>query len=89
MRPVRCLRGLFALLVIGLGAGCDVSPDQAARDVCTAFCDCAVTPGLVEQCVVEGCLPDLPPVSDACLQCVYMNSASCTDLFADCSALCQ
>lgn len=86
MRLVGCARGV--LVLIGLLAGCDISEQQKARDVCTAVCNCAVSPSQVEECIVEDCLPDLPPVSDPCLQCVYENSQMCSDLFDDCTDFC-
>ena len=69
--------------------GCfESSPAQNARTVCTAYCDCLVTPPMVEECIVDDCVPDIPPVSDECLQCVYMNSQTCSTLFDDCTDLC-
>lgn len=87
MRLVGCQRGLFVLLFAL--AGCwEVSAEQRARDVCTAYCDCFVAPSQVEECIVEDCLPDIPPVSDPCLDCVYANSQMCGPLFDDCTDLC-
>jgi hypothetical protein len=80
-------RGLIVLASVL--AGCfEANPLQKARDVCTAYCDCIVSPAMVEQCIVDDCLPDIPPVSDPCLQCVYTNSQTCSTLFDECTDLC-
>jgi hypothetical protein len=87
MRRVDCRRGLV-VVVLGMLAGCfEITPEQKARDVCTAFCDCLV-PTNADRCVTEQCLPQLPPVSDPCLNCVYANSQQCGDLVDQCSNLC-
>jgi hypothetical protein len=76
-------------IVSGLVSGCfAIPPEQKARDVCTAYCDCLVAPTRVEACVVEDCLPAIQPVSDPCLDCVYASSQTCSMLFDDCTALC-
>ena len=77
------------LALLALFAGCHMSPEQREHDVCTAFCDCVVTPGMVDKCITDDCVPQLQTtVSDACLDCVYMNSQTCTTLFNDCSDMC-
>jgi hypothetical protein len=77
------------LVLACLLAGCfETTPAQDARTVCTAYCDCLVAPSMVEQCIVDDCLPDIPPVTDPCLQCVYEKSQTCSMLFDDCSDLC-
>ena len=90
MRLVGSERRLIALVAVGaLSAGCfEESPQQRARAVCNAYCECVVTAGMVEQCVVDECLPVLPPVSDECLDCVIANSQACTALDAQCTDLC-
>jgi hypothetical protein len=78
---------LLSLLAV---AGCEITPEQRARDVCNALCACVVpgSPSAVERCVVNDCLPDIPPVSDPCVECVYTNSQRCGDLLDECIALC-
>jgi len=76
-------------LVLLLLAGCaGDSTEQRARTVCTAYCDCFVTAGGVDACV-EDCIPDIPPVSDECLQCVYESSQTCATLDEQCTDLCS
>jgi hypothetical protein len=85
---VECRRGLVAV-VISLVAGCfTIPPEQKARDVCTAFCDCFAPATQLESCIVDDCLPDIPPVSDPCLDCVYANSQMCGELVNQCLDLC-
>lgn len=70
-------------------SGCfESSPFQDAETVATAYCNCLVTPSMLDGCV-EDILDDLPPVSDACLDCVFQNSQTCSTLFNDCTALCD
>lgn len=90
MRLVGCMRELIALVAIGVSStACfEESPQQRARAVCNAFCECAVTAGQVEQCVAEQCLPIVPPVSDECMDCVVANSQTCGALDSQCTDLC-
>jgi hypothetical protein len=82
-------RGLFVLVASSLLVGCfEETSEQRSRAVCNAYCECFVTAGEVQQCVVEECLPDLPPVSDECLDCVISNSQTCTALGAQCTDTC-
>jgi len=82
-------RGLVALVALGTLASCfEADPQQSARAVCTAYCECVVTAGQVEMCITDDCLPILPPVSDECLDCVTANSNSCTSLDAQCTDIC-
>lgn len=77
--------------VIGLLlAGCETSPEQEQANVCTVFCGCAAGPlqSQVDSCIVDDCMPDIPPVTDACLQCVDASSQQCGELFDDCLDLC-
>ena len=77
---------MVAGLLLG---GCNQSQEQRQRDVCMAVCDCVEnTPSAVEACIVDDCLPVLPPVSDACLECVYLNSQSCGVLLDECEDPC-
>ena len=78
------------VFVVGLAlAACTRTPDEERRDVCNAFCDCATTgPATLEQCIVNDCFPELPTASEPCLQCVYTNSARCSELFDDCMDTC-
>lgn len=69
-------------------AGCTNSPAQNARTVCTAYCECFVPAASVEACIVDDCLPDIPPVSDPCLDCVYENSQMCSALTDECTDVC-
>ena len=69
--------------------GCfENSPVQDAEAVATAYCNCLVSPALVDACV-EDVLPEISPVSDACLTCVYQNSQMCSTLIDDCTDLCD
>jgi hypothetical protein len=84
MSPMR----LVVVSIVGLLlAACEVSPEQRARDVCTAACDCVeTTPSKVELCVTM-CIAQAPAmIPDACLDCVYQYSQSCTNLFQQCFA---
>jgi hypothetical protein len=70
-------------------AGCaGQSSEDRSRTVCTAFCECFTTAGEVDACV-DDCVPDLPDVSDDCLQCVYANSQTCSVLENDCLPECD
>ena len=79
------------LLVAGLLVGCQQPPGEKAQDVCDAYCDC-VAPGALpsqfDECVQQQCLPQLPPVSDDCLNCVFEHDQVCADLEQDCTTSC-
>lgn len=78
----------FIVLVLALAA-CTVPPEQRARDVCTAVCNCLeVGTPQINTCITD-CIPDIGNVSDDCLTCVYENSQSCSALFQDCEQLCS
>ncbi len=80
---------LLCVCVVALVAACDTPPEQQRRDVCTAFCDCGTsTPGTLESCITDQCLPQVPSVSDDCLTCVYTYSQTCGELVNQCSATC-
>ena len=86
---IGCQGGLVALVAMSLLVGCfEETAGQRARAVCDAYCECYVTAGEVEQCVAEECLPDLPPVSDECIDCVISNSQTCTALGSQCTDMC-
>ena len=71
--------------------GCTQPPAEKAHDVCQAYCACVdpgAIPSVVDRCVVEQCLPDLPPVSDECLDCVFAHDQVCPELLDQCSDLC-
>ena len=88
MRLVGCIGGLV-LVAIGLAAGClQANPQNRRETVCTAYCECFIGGGGVEECVQEDCLPDLPPVSDDCYDCVVANASSCSTLDAQCTDIC-
>ncbi len=79
------------LLVAGLLAGCHQTPQEKSQDVCDAYCDCVnpgAPPAVFDQCVAQQCLPQLPPVTDQCLNCVFAHDQVCTDLYAQCTNLC-
>lgn len=83
------LVGWLSVVALGSLAGCfEETPEQRARAVCNAYCECLVSAGEVEQCVVESCLPEIPPVTDACLDCVVQNSQMCGALEAQCTDVC-
>lgn len=90
MRLVGCHRELIALVAVGvMSTACfEESPQQRATAVCTEFCECFVSAGQVEQCVTEQCLPQIPPVSDECMDCVVTNAQACGALDDQCSDLC-
>jgi hypothetical protein len=79
------------LLVLGLLVGCHQPPEEKAEDVCDAYCDCVhpgALPAQFDECVQQQCLPQLPPVSDACLDCVFEHDQVCTDLLSQCTNSC-
>lgn len=84
------MRLVVVSFVVLLAAACDVSPEQASRDVCTAICECETNglPSQVEGCV-DTCMPIFPDVSDECLTCVYTYSQSCSDLERECEDACD
>jgi hypothetical protein len=87
MRLVGRSRMLW-LVAVGLWTGCfEAAPENRAQTVCTEYCECFADPGEVDECIVE-CVPDIPPVSDECLDCVLANSNSCPALEAQCTDLC-
>ena len=77
----------WVLLLVLVGCA-DDDPLLRARTVCTAYCDCSASPGAVDACI-DDCVPDIPAVSDDCLQCVYANSQTCAALQSECTALCS
>jgi len=82
---------LVVVSFIGLWAtACDPSPEQEARDVCTAVCQCqSASPAQVDACTAE-CVSEVPtPLPDGCIDCIYQYSQSCADLSARCSDVCQ
>lgn len=84
---------LVVVSFIGLlAAACDPSPEQQARDLCNAVCDCtSASPAMVAACVDE-CVVDIPAtLPDDCVQCIYQYSQTCGDLFEQCidSDLCD
>lgn len=66
----------------------DNSPVQDAEAVATAYCNCLVSPSMVDACI-DDIIPDITPVSDECLDCVYQNSQTCSTLINDCTDLCD
>ena len=83
------MRLVVAALLVG-GLGCTPDPEQARRDVCTAFCRCVTSglPSQVERCVTDQCLPEIPTVPDGCLECVDLESQTCLALVDQCSNTC-
>jgi len=83
------MRGLVFALVL---AGCAQSDAEKAEAVCTTFCDCETgggLPSVVEQCVMNDCLPALrEPVSDLCTSCVHSYESTCTALETMCINSC-
>lgn len=77
-------------LVVAWLAGCHLTPQQEAEDVCTAYCKCAAPnfPGEQRTCIEQQCLPQLPPVKPECLDCVFSHDQTCTDLATQCDSLC-
>ena len=80
----------IAVVMLALGvAACTVPPEQRARDVCTAGCNCTETGTANVNTCIDECIPTLTNVSDECLNCVYENSATCSKLVSDCEDLCK
>ena len=81
---------LVVVSIIGLLAACNTPPEQEARDLCTALCNCmTASPTLRDECVAE-CIPDVPAMlPDDCINCIYQYSQSCSDLEAHCEAACD
>jgi len=79
------MRGSIAAVVpllIALAAGCEETPELAAREICDAVCDCtAPLPTQHEECATE-CLGQISAISfpDECLDCAY--EAACHELEA-------
>jgi len=88
MRFVGSQRGW--LVLAGLLTGCffDNSPVQDAEAVATAYWICIVSPAMVDACI-DDIVPDITPVSDECLTCVFQNSQMCSTLINDCTDLCE
>ena len=86
------LLGMSTVAAIALALGlvaCTVPPEQRARDVATAYCNCVeVGHSAVDKCI-EMLIPQIPDVSDECLTCVYENSNSCSNLLDDCTTFCS
>jgi hypothetical protein len=80
---------IVSALAMVVVAACTVSPEQRAHDVATAYCNCVeIGTSAREECV-EMLVPQLPPISDECLECVYQNSATCSRLLDDCDDICS
>jgi len=82
---------LVVVSIVGLLLGaCETSPEQQARDLCTAICNCmTASPALVEECIAD-CVPDVPvTLPDGCIDCIYQYSQSCSDLESHCEAACD
>lgn len=84
------MRLVVVSFVVLFATACDPSPEQAKRDVCTVACQCETNglPSQVESCV-EACVPQVPVVSDECLECFYTYSQSCSDLERECEDACD
>jgi hypothetical protein len=82
-------RGLMIVALAGVLGGCpfEATPQSRAEEVCTAYCQC-FQPSDIDGCIETDCLPDIPSVSDPCLDCVHQNSQTCSDLYSDCTSLC-
>ena len=81
---------LVVVSIVGLLAACTPSPEQQARDLCTAVCECeSASPTIVSACI-EQCVPVVPTtLPDGCIDCIYQYSQSCSDLEAKCEPACQ
>jgi hypothetical protein len=69
-------------------AGCQITPQEQLVDDCLILCRCE-SPLPSEQAACEKKCDVLPPVSDACSQCVEANNTRCDKLIANCDAVCQ
>ena len=79
------------VLTAAVLGGCHQTSLQKADDVCRAFCDCVETGALaseIQRCIDKDCLPQLPPVTDTCLACVYQHDQTCPDLYDLCTTSC-
>jgi hypothetical protein len=82
------MRGIVLVVLL---LGCTQTPQEKAQDVCQAFCQCTDPgglPSIVDKCVIDQCLPQLPTVADPCLDCVFAHDQVCPDLFDQCTDLC-
>jgi hypothetical protein len=83
------MRGVVFALVL---AGCAQSDAVKADEVCRTLCNCTTNGGLpsvVEQCVIDDCLPVLQePVTDACTSCVHSHESTCSSLVGTCTHVC-
>jgi hypothetical protein len=82
------MRGIVLVVLL---VGCTQTPQEKSQDVCQAYCTCTdpgAVPSVVDDCINQQCLPQLPPVTDQCLDCVFAHDQVCTDLFAQCEDLC-
>ena len=80
---------VLALVVVLVG--CTQTPQEKSQDVCQAYCSCIEPgglPGQLESCVQTMCLPQLPPVTDACLTCVFEHEQTCPEMYDQCDSLC-
>ena len=67
-------------------AGCAPEAEGNETGLCTTVCRClGGLPGQQRECVAE-CVgdSDVRQVSNACVECVFVNSNMCTDLIQDC-----
>ena len=79
------------IVLVVLLAGCTQTPGEKAQDVCQAYCSCldpSALPSMLDTCIADQCLPQLPPVTDQCLDCVFAHDQACTDLYDQCTELC-
>ncbi len=77
---MRSMRLVLVMFVALWAAACNVSPEQEARDLCTAVCNCTTaSPAKAAECVEE-CTPEVPALPDDCIDCIYTYSQSCSDL---------
>lgn len=82
------MRGIVLVVLL---ASCTQTPGEKAQDVCQAYCGCldpGALPSTITTCIDTQCLPQLPPVTDQCLDCVFAHDQVCTDLYDQCTDLC-
>lgn len=85
MRRLAWGPGLAIALALAI-AGCSTQAEGNETGLCTAVCRCmGGLPNQQRACVAE-CVTDsdVSEVSNACVECVFVNSNMCTDLIQEC-----
>jgi hypothetical protein len=77
--------GLSLVLALGL-AGCQQDAEDSAMALCTIVCRCESSLPSEQRACVDECVPEaaVEEIPNACLQCIFERSASCSDLGERC-----